>query len=79
MEPRNVCKVIDQILEVIPETEGKLIFELKDYYSSLWNKAPEILTAPECWKPVGGILASNIANLNEPWKIRVHKIFTNRE
>lgn len=77
MEYRSIAEVIIQLLEVIPEKEKNLIFELKEYYSSLWNKAPEILETSNYWVPVANILKSNIGNLDEEWKMRVHKIFTN--
>jgi hypothetical protein len=77
--PRSVDKVIKQLLEVIPETETKLISELNEYYSNLWNRAPELLLTGPYWAPVGKILGSNIGDLDEEWKSNVHKIFTKSE
>jgi hypothetical protein len=71
--------VIKQLLEVIPKTESKLISQLNEYYSSLWNKAPELLSTASYWIPVANILVSNIGDLDEEWKKRVHQIFTNSE
>jgi hypothetical protein len=79
MEYRNVDKVIKQLLEVIPETETKLISELNGYYSNLWNQAPELLSTARYWVPVAKILGSNIRDLDDEWKSKVHKIFTNSE
>jgi hypothetical protein len=79
MEYRNVDKVIKQLLEVIPETETKLISELNEYYSNLWNQAPELLSTAPYWVPVAKILGSNIGDLDDEWKSKVHKIFTNSE
>jgi len=79
MEYRNVDKVIKQLLEVIPETETKLISELNGYYSNLWNQAPELLSTARYWVPVAKILGSNIGDLDDEWKSKVHKIFTNSE
>lgn len=39
-DARYVTDCIKQILRVIPETETKLINEIKTYYDSLWNQSP---------------------------------------
>jgi hypothetical protein len=74
---RKINEVLPRILKEIPEEETLLIEQLIEYTNSLWNKAPEIMTTPEVWIPVGNILKMNIRELNKDWKIRVHKIFMN--
>lgn len=75
MKRRNVAAVICEILKVIPDTERDLIISLKNYGSSLWNKAPELMDCSELWLPVHHILIKFIPFIDEPWKIKVQHIF----
>jgi hypothetical protein len=72
---RSVDKVIEKILTVIPESESNLILELRDYYYTLWNKAPELLKTDIFWIPLGKILENHITNMDKEWKIQTRKIF----
>jgi len=74
-EPRDVTKIVAQILEIIPESETELIEQLKKHMTSIWNIAPEEMFTSRQWIPVGQILTNNIRELDEEWKKKVHKIF----
>ena len=37
--PRSVSDIIPQLLAVIPETEKKLICDIKEFDKNLWNQA----------------------------------------
>ena len=73
--PRSVTTVIPKLLEVIPSNETALIKEIADYYNSLWNIAPELLTDGCYWQPLGHILQTNIQSVDEPWQQQLQKIF----
>jgi len=72
---RLIEKVIDKMLEVIPVTEAMLIRDLKDYRESLWNKAPEVRSGPECFLPVQRLLCRHILLFDEGWKTNLLRIF----
>ena len=72
---RLIEKVIDEMLVTIPVTERKLIQDLKEYRESLWNKAPEVRSGPECFLPVQRLLCKNILLFDEEWKTKLLRIF----
>ena len=72
---RLIEKVIDKMLEVIPVTERKLIQDLKDYRESLWNKAPEVRSGPECFLPLQRLLCKHVLLFDEGWKTKLLRIF----
>jgi len=72
---RSVDNVIKQLLTVIPEKETNLIYDIKNYYDTLWNQAPELLKSKQCWEPLGNILNNNIQNIDEEWKVKLVKIY----
>jgi hypothetical protein len=74
---RNVDDVIKEILLIIPEYEIKLVSQLKIYYKSLWNKAPEQLNSSDCWNPFIQILNDNIHEIKEDWQIKILNILKN--
>jgi len=67
-DARCVTEYIKQILRVIPQTETKLINEIKTYYDSLWNQSQEALQTSYCWTPLQTILNNNISYFDEEWK-----------
>jgi hypothetical protein len=75
-DARYVTDCIKQILRVIPQTETKLINEIKTYYDSLWNQAPDVLQTSYCWTPLQTILNNNISYFDEEWKCEVLNIFS---
>jgi len=68
MVPRCVLDIICKLLEIIPNSETKLINEITSYSKSLWNKAPEILRSSEAWGPLQLILSTNITIIDTEWK-----------
>jgi hypothetical protein len=78
-EPRDVTKIVVKLLEIIPESESKLIWDLNYHVRSSWNIAPEEMFTSRQWMPVGQILTNNIRELDEEWKVKVHKIFMGEE
>jgi hypothetical protein len=77
MSDRDVTDVIEKILEIIPSTETVLIDQLTKYKDSLWNKAPEVLCARECWVPLMEILNKNVPRINTDWKVKLVNIINN--
>jgi hypothetical protein len=75
--PRSVINVIDQLLDVIPMDEVKLIEELNKYKNSLWNRAPETLYTNHCWIPLQKILQKRITTIDCEWKEKILQIFNN--
>ena len=74
---RNVVKIIDKILAIIPDGEVKLKDEIQNYKDSLFNQAPEMLLSSYCWNPFQNILSDNILTFEEEWQKKVLKIFNN--
>jgi hypothetical protein len=72
--PRLVEDVVKQILEIIPISETKLLYDLKIFTESLWNQAPELRRAAECWVPFIQVLNNNIPNIEEDWQIKIKEI-----
>ena len=75
--PRSVINVIDQLLEVIPMDEIKLIGELNKYKNSLWNLAQETLHTNICWIPLQNLLQKRITTIDCEWKEKILQIFNN--
>jgi hypothetical protein len=78
-EPRCVDEIIPKLLAIIPNTEGKLIFDIKSYRATLWNKAPEILKSKEGWGPLAMILHQHVEVIDDDWKVNLQKIFNCQE
>jgi len=72
---RSIKDIIEQILDVIPESENVLIAEIKEYRDGLFNQAPELMRASQFWVPVQHILARNIPDIDNEWKVKVQRIF----
>ena len=77
---RSVVKVIEEMIQIIPKTEGRLLDDIKNYYENeLWNKAPEVLAGPGCWVPLKNILTKHIIVFDQEWKLALLKLFNGRE
>jgi hypothetical protein len=74
---RDVYDIIDTMLKIIPKSETKLIDDLTIYKSSMWNKAPEVRMAKDCWLPLTSIMNHNVKEIDTEWKIGLLKIFNN--
>lgn len=72
---RSIKDIIQQILAVIPESENVLITEIKEYRDGLFNQAPELMGSSQFWIPVQHILARNIPDIDNEWKVKVQRIF----
>jgi hypothetical protein len=77
MSSRSVNDIIPKLLEIIPSCEINLINSLKNYESTLWNKAPEILESHICWIPLQDILNLYLKEIDNKWKEKLVKIFNN--
>lgn len=71
---RNIGYIIDQMFQIIPINETKLIEELEKYIHGIWNKSPEQLNG-ECWVHISLILNKHIIHINEPWKVELQRLF----
>ena len=77
---RNLYDVIRKILEVIPETEIKLIIDLRKVRNSLLYSAPELQHM--WWNETYNILCDEVFNedFNEDdWHGKVRRIFVGEE
>ena len=74
---RSVIDVMNEILQLVPESETTLITEITKYKETLWNQSPEALKTEYCWKPFQSIMNRNIKNIDTEWKRDLLKIFNN--
>ena len=70
-EPRDVYEICDKILNLVPDTEEELIYQLMRFRETLWNQAPELRKSDIFWKPLTNILERNITSFNEDWQKKV--------
>jgi len=71
---RNIGCIIEQIFQIIPINEIKLIEELEKYIYGIFNKSPEQLNI-ECWLHISMILNKHIKVIDEPWKLQLQQLF----
>jgi hypothetical protein len=74
-EPRDVYDICKQIMDTIPDSEVELLYQLRKFYDTLWNQAPELRRSAMFWKPLGNILNNNIQSLDQDWQKKVLKLF----
>ena len=74
-EPRDVYEICDKILNLVPDTEEELIYQLIRFRETLWNQAPELRKSAIFWKPLTNILERNITSFNEEWQKKILKLF----
>jgi hypothetical protein len=76
---RNVVKVINKMLEVIPNEQTQLIDDLNIYKTSLRNQPIEVLKSVDSWRP----LISIMNNIKTPdlnsifWITKVYNLWNN--
>ena len=71
---RRVSDVLKNILPLIPDSETKLLDNLKKFEQDLKYKADELQRASECWIPFVDILNFCIPNIQEEWHIKIRDI-----
>lgn len=75
---RDICKVIDQMVAVIPETETKFIEQLKWAKTNAAYKPPEQMR--ECWNTTGAMLGENIGpEPKNAWQKKLVNIWVDKE
>ena len=74
-EPRDVYDICDKILNLVPDTEEELIYQLMRFRETLWNQAPEIRKSYVLWKELASILNKNIDSFEKEWERKVLKLF----
>ena len=72
---RDIVKVLTKIILEVPESEIILLYELMEFYDSLWNKSPETRRNSETWIPLQNILNNNIQIIDKKWKKNIVQIF----
>ena len=75
-KPRNCRFVINEMLSIIPEHEN-LAKELKAYYDTLWNIAPECLLGGHHWIIFHNILEKHYDSIPDDkiWKQSIFHIY----
>jgi hypothetical protein len=74
---RNLTTVIDEILEVVPETETSLRAQINSVRDSSIFSAPEVMYL--FWTELFEILVDEIGEPEEEWEFKVQLIFSGRE
>ena len=74
---RNLYKIIDNMLEVIPEENERLIYSLKDIQSSFAFSSPEMVSF--WWNECANILNSEIPDRLENWHFKLADIFSGKK
>ena len=74
---RSLTKVIDQILEVIPDSEIDVAYELLDLKSSAAYAVPEMMSI--WWRETADFLNENVTDFSQDWQNQVFKIFTGKD
>jgi len=75
---RSVDDIIEEVLQIIPTTENKLIIEINNFKDTLGNKAPEVLKSSDCWIPFIHILNRNIPYIKDDWQIKIRNLLANK-
>ena len=74
---RDLCEVIDRIIEVIPDSETSTISKLKCVQNDCRYTAPELI--PLKWQSVYGILCDYVFDPHtlgkDTWQEKIRKIF----
>jgi hypothetical protein len=76
-EPRDVYDIVKQIMDLVPDSEVELLYQLRKFQDGLWNQAPELRISAMFWKPLGNILNKNIDSFEEDWQKKILKLFNN--
>ena len=76
-EPRDVYDICKQIMDLVPDSEVELLYQLRKFHDGLWNQAPELRVGGQFWRPLGDILNKNIESLDQEWQKKILKLFNN--
>jgi ribosomal protein L6P/L9E len=71
---RDLVKVIDKMIEIIPENNNTLILQLKNLQGSVLFSAPELMKFR--WEQCAEILNDNISGVTEDWQKELQKVFS---
>ena len=77
-EPRDVYEICNKIMDIIPDSEVELLYQLRKFNDGLWNQAPELRKSALFWKPLGNILNQNINSIEEDWQKKILKLYNNK-
>lgn len=70
---RNLTKVLDDILALVPVTELALRAQLTSLRETVLYQPPEL--APNMWHRASAILGRAIPRLEQEWQIAVARVF----
>jgi len=76
-EPRDVYDICKKIMDLVPDSEVELLYQLRKFHDGLWNQAPELRVGGQFWKPLGNILNQNIESFDHDWQKKILKLFNN--
>ena len=76
-EPRDVYDITKKIMDLVPDSEVELLYQLRKFHDGLWNQAPELRISAMFWKPLGNILNKNIDSFEQDWQKKILKLFNN--
>lgn len=74
---RDLTKVLDEILALVPETELALRAQLTSLRETVLYQPPEL--APNMWHRASAILELAIPRLEQEWQIAVARVFAAKE
>jgi hypothetical protein len=74
-EPRDVYDITKQIMDLVPDSEVELLYQLRKFHDTLWNQAPELRISGMLWKQLGNILNKNIDSFEQDWQKKILKLF----
>jgi hypothetical protein len=76
-EPRDVYDITKQIMDLVPDSEVELLYQLRMFHDTLWNQAPELRISAMFWKPLGNILNKNVDSFEQDWQKKILKLYNN--
>jgi len=78
LEPRDIAEITEKILDMIPDSEVELIYQVRKFHDSLWNKALELRKSAVFWKHFANILNKNIDSFDEEWQKKILQLFNGK-
>jgi len=78
-EPRDVAEICKQIMDLVPDSEIELLYQLRRFQDGLWNQAPELRKTAMFWNPLGNILSKNMYSFEEDWQKKILKLFNDEQ
>ena len=76
-EPRDVYDITKQIMDLVPDSEVELLYQLRMFHDTLWNQAPELRISAMFWKPLGNISNKNVDSFEQDWQKKILKLYNN--